>query len=316
MSDMNQKNISIDKIFAAAIQIPKVKVDRTNFLTEQFNGTSYDVSAIADYGPVAAGVMSDELRRIATQLIMKRTGASSVAALVAGIPGGLAYAATIPADLVQFYAVIIRLAQEISYLYGADDFWTDAGENNENAIGKLILLTAVMYDIPSALPCLRLTLIKQGNSIPEAIGTQYKKAVSMKMAKTSANKSISKAVPLLGGLLSGSANVAEMLPMAQRLLTVCEQTAFSYTSEDIRNDLETVSRMATADEYAYQDVAASFTDKVRNNEAVQTSIAKGREIFNAFKSASADIIKEATSKMKDDYSGSTTADFSEEKEDN
>ena len=43
----------------------------------------------------------------------RRTTALSFAA---GIPGGLAMAATIPADVAQFFGMALRLAQELAYL--------------------------------------------------------------------------------------------------------------------------------------------------------------------------------------------------------
>ena len=47
--------------------------------------------------------VEEEISNIANKLIMKRTSQSSIASFAAGIPGGLAMAATIPADS-QFYS--------------------------------------------------------------------------------------------------------------------------------------------------------------------------------------------------------------------
>ena len=38
-----------------------------------------------------------------------------------GLPGGVAMGVTIPADLAQFFGMSLRLAQELSYLFGAKE---------------------------------------------------------------------------------------------------------------------------------------------------------------------------------------------------
>lgn len=46
---------------------------------------------------------------MANKLIIKRTSQSSIASFVAGIPGGLAMAATIPADIMQFFGMVHKI---------------------------------------------------------------------------------------------------------------------------------------------------------------------------------------------------------------
>lgn len=57
---------------------------------------------VLDFRPVEAKVSKEKLAAISNKLILKRTSQSSVASFAAGIPGGLAMAATIPADVLQF----------------------------------------------------------------------------------------------------------------------------------------------------------------------------------------------------------------------
>lgn len=48
---------------------------------------------------------------MAKRIINERTIVSTGASFVAGLPGGLAMAATIPADMLQFYGIALRMAQ-------------------------------------------------------------------------------------------------------------------------------------------------------------------------------------------------------------
>ena len=47
-------------------------------------------------------------------------------------------AATIPADIAQFYGYSLKLAQEISYIYGYHDLWNNQDELTEEAKNTLI----------------------------------------------------------------------------------------------------------------------------------------------------------------------------------
>ena len=88
------------------------------FLAESFSSTPDKIQEIIEQGPIAAGISRDELQVLAKKQILKRTSESSAASFVAGIPGGWAMAATIPADVMQFFGMALRLAQELSYLAG------------------------------------------------------------------------------------------------------------------------------------------------------------------------------------------------------
>ena len=53
-------------------------------------------------------------------------------------------AATIPADIAQFYGYSLKLAQEISYIYGYHDLWNNQDELTEEAKNTLILYLGIM----------------------------------------------------------------------------------------------------------------------------------------------------------------------------
>ena len=64
---------------------------------------------------------------------------SSSISFSSGLPGGVAIAATIPADMAQFYGYSLKLAQEISYVYGYQNIWANQDELTEDAKNTLIL---------------------------------------------------------------------------------------------------------------------------------------------------------------------------------
>ena len=134
-----EKEFALESIISSAVQLPGVKVERRKFLAEIFASDEYPIQDILDLGPIAVGVSQDKLALIAHKLILKRTSQSSAASFVTGIPGGLAMAATIPADVLQFFGMALRLAQELSYLYGAKDLWQNGQLDDEKVKNQLLL---------------------------------------------------------------------------------------------------------------------------------------------------------------------------------
>ena len=143
------------EIICKAIQIQGVKVDRNKFLAEIFSSKVDLIENIINNGPIGVGITREEINNIANRLIMKRTSQSSIASFAAGIPGGLAMAATIPADILQFFGMSLRLAQELSYLYGADDLWENGKIDDEKVKNQLILYCGVMFGVSGAVSGVR-----------------------------------------------------------------------------------------------------------------------------------------------------------------
>ena len=110
MSEANvEKEVALEGIINSAIQIPGVKVNRTAFLAEIFANENFELQDIIDLGPIGVNIPRERLSHIASKLIFKRTSQSSIASFVAGIPGGLAMAATIPLDVLQFFGMALKM---------------------------------------------------------------------------------------------------------------------------------------------------------------------------------------------------------------
>ena len=270
------KEIVLEDVISASVQIPGVKVNRNKFLAEQFAKNGVDIQEIIDIGPIAAGIKREEIDVLANKLIIKRTSQSSIASFVAGIPGGLAMAATIPADIMQFFGMALRLAQELSYLYGAQDLWVDGKVDDERIKSQLVMYCGVMFGVSGAVSGVRVlstqiakTTLKK---IPQKALTktfwypivkQVGKAIGIKVTKTTVAQGVSKAVPVIGGVISGSLNFASMMPMAKRLYVAFDKAAFDYDDDELQADLDIVERMANGEEIEEQpDKVDEIKDKV------------------------------------------------------
>lgn len=258
MSESNtNKELALESVFTSAIQIPGVKVNRNKFLAELFATEDVAIQEVLDHGPISAGISQERISAIANKHILKRTSQSSVASFAAGIPGGLAMAATIPADVMQFFGMALRLAQELSYLYGAEDLWQGGQVDDEKVQNQLLLYCGVMFGVSGAASSVRVlstqiakTTLKK---LPQKALTktfwypmikQIGKAVGIKVTKTTVAKGVSKAVPILGGVISGGLNFASMMPMAHRLMDALDSAFFGYTQEEFEKDIIEIENFA------------------------------------------------------------------------
>lgn len=247
-------DIMLDEIISKAIQIPGVKVDRNKFLAEGFSSKVDLLENIINNGPVEAGITREEISNIANKLIMKRTSQSSIASFAAGIPGGLAMAATIPADILQFFGMSLRLAQELSYLYGADDLWKNGQVDDEKVKNQLILYCGVMFGVSGAVSGVRVLSTQVAKTalkkIPQKALTKtfwypmIKKICSFvgyTLTKKTLASGVSKAIPVIGGVISGTINFASMMPMARKLNDTLDKAIFDYSDEEFEKDIESLS---------------------------------------------------------------------------
>lgn len=247
-------DIILEEIICKAIQIPGVKVDRNKFLAEIFSSKVDWLESIINNGPVEAGITREEINNIANKLIMKRTSQSSIASFAAGIPGGLAMAATIPADILQFFGMSLRLAQELSYLYGADDLWENGKVDDEKVKNQLILYCGVMFGVSGAVSGVRVLSTQVAKTalkkIPQKALTKtfwypiIKKICSFvgyTLTKKTLASGVSKAVPVIGGVISGTINFASMMPMARKLNDTLDNATFDYSEEEFARDIELLS---------------------------------------------------------------------------
>lgn len=259
--------LSLENIIATAIQIPGVKVNRETFLLETFKNTDNQLKQrIITSGPVKAGCSRVELKHKAERIVRDRTMMSTAASFAAGLPGGLAIAATIPMDMLQFYSVALRMAQEISYLYGGGDFWVGNAIDMEKVTNQLILYCGVMLGATGAVQAVRVmaaALAKQAlKKIPQKALTKtfyypivksIAKAFGAKMTKNVFARGVSKAIPVIGGFVSGGITFASMLPMGNRLVDALDQANFVYTDADLEKDIEQIIEVGKTVEDEYSE---------------------------------------------------------------
>ena len=227
---MEQNNESLAlKVVNESLKLPFVKIDRSEFLIKKFGEQVDDIQKLIDEGPQVF-FSKEELDESAKKVINANVLQSSSLSFASGLPGGFAMAATIPADIAQFYGYSLKLAQEISYIYGYNNMWNDQGELTEDAKNTLILYLGVMLGVTSAGAAVRILSNKMAlqalKKIPQKALTktiyypiikQVMAIFGTKLTKATFAKGVSKFIPLVGGAVSGTMNYISLRPMANKL---------------------------------------------------------------------------------------------------
>ena len=224
---MSESN-SWDKVMNLALSMPMVKVDRTAFLTKEFS--MYDnADQLRDKRPIDL-FDAEAIERAARSVINSHLTTATVTSTAAGIPGGLAMAATMPADIAQYYWHVLVVAQKLGYLYGWPDLLDDKGQITEGTRNVLTLFVGVMFGAQAASKLVgeiaKQVSLQAAKRLPQQALTktmyypvvkQVAKWIGVKMTKDTFGRSVGKAIPILGGVLSGAITAFSFKPMAEKL---------------------------------------------------------------------------------------------------
>ena len=162
-------------------------------------------------------------------------------------------------------------------MYGASDLWTEDQLDDERVRNQLILYCGVMFGVSGAVSGVRVlstqiakTTLKK---LPQKALTktfwypiikQIGKAIGVKVTKTTVAQGISKAVPIVGGVISGSLNYVSMMPMANRLNAALDKACFNYSEEEMAADIEMVESIgAEASENAQPSKLSRFASTAK-----------------------------------------------------
>ncbi|MYC72684.1 MAG: hypothetical protein F4X17_18450 [Gemmatimonadetes bacterium] len=239
-----------DRIMGASLALPGAKVDRGSFLYSQLiNYCDETQTKKAIEGrPANAGIPSKLIDRLADACIKSHVRKASAISFGTGLPGGWAVAATIPADLAQFYWHAIVLSQKLAYLYGWPDLLKE-DEADEETKAKITLLIGAMMGAQGANKVISGVAERFAREIARRLPRQaltrtayyplikqIGKWIGFNVTKSTFARSVSKVVPIVGGFVSAGLTALMMKPMAKRLKNHLRELRLAY-SDDHELDL-------------------------------------------------------------------------------
>lgn len=241
--DGNGQIDSVD-IILLALKVPGVKIDRAKFLQKElFKNHPQDVIDRAiETTPAQAGIASEEVDKIADEVIKFERNAVSGISVALGMPGGVAMAATIPADIAQYYGYMIRAAQKLLYLYGFPELDTsdEAIALDTETINSLTVCLGVMYGVANANNAIKAMAKALAGGVEKQLmkkaltkGAIYPivrivgKWFGVRMTKEIFAGFFKKAIPVVGGVVGGGITYASFKPCCYRLKDVLQDTMLS-----------------------------------------------------------------------------------------
>ena len=238
----------------AASQLPIVKVNREEFLSNQFKDSEY-LDKILELGPQEV-FTSEALRKRAERIINDSTTKTSVTSFVAGLPSNPVTAVVAGgADVVQYMGFALNLAQQIAYLFGEDDLYEgNYKELPEEVQIRVISYLGIMFGASGASALIANVSKTAGANIGKKVAqralmqtTWYplvKKVgaiIGVNITKKSVGSIISKTVPIIGGVVSGGITYFTFKPMGERLADTFEKllnNEYAIDDNDIENELK------------------------------------------------------------------------------
>ena len=226
------KLLKIDRLLVETAKLPMVKIDRELFLRKELRDRYHpDIVELAiQYNPAYAGIPVEDINKIAKSCIKGEATQVSTISAAAGLPGGFAILGSLPADLAQYFAHILRILQKLIYLYGWSELGFDAKEMNDETKNLLILFIGIMFGVNGAVNTVH-TIAAQvakqvAKKLPQKAITKgfiypvVKKIASIlgvQMSKKIFANGVSKAVPVVGAVTSGALTYITFNAMAEKL---------------------------------------------------------------------------------------------------
>ncbi len=216
------------------VRLKGVRISREDFLRQELRKlhlSDAEIECAIASNPLSAGVSRKSLDKLANDAISFETKKSTALSFAAGIPGGFAMLGTVPADLTQYYVHSLRIMQKLAYLYGWKEFLTDLDDVDDETIAQMGLFFGVMLGVAGAAESLRdFARLIVAPAIEKRIArkalmktTWYPvvkkslKFIGVSVTKQSVAKTMSKIVPLIGGVISGGMTFVALQTQATRL---------------------------------------------------------------------------------------------------
>ena len=233
--------IDIEDFIILGLRIPGIAINREGFLRAELRTkhSQETIEKAIESTPSKAGISLEAIDAIANNVISYERNCVSGISAALGMPGGFAMAASIPADIVQYYGYMLRVMQKLLYLYGFPQI--NVYEKNQildsETLNMMTLCLGVMYGVAGA----NKALIALANALAVGVekqllnqaltkGTIYPivkevaKWFGQKMTKQVFAGFFRDAIPVVGGLVGGTITFLSFKPCCDKLKESLQRT--------------------------------------------------------------------------------------------
>lgn len=236
--------VDIEDVIIMSLKIPGICIDRDQFLRSEFmkEFSKETIDDALEFNPAHAGIMTDQIEKYANEVIkFERNCVTGISAALS-TPGGVAMAATIPADIAQYYGYMLRVTQKLLYLYGFPqiDVKEKGRKFDTETLNILTLCLGVMYGVAGANNALKAVAKALGAGVQKQLmkkaltkGTVYPvvksvaKWFGVKMTKEVFTGFFKHAIPVVGGVIGGGLTYMSFKPCCDKLKQSLQDTVLS-----------------------------------------------------------------------------------------
>lgn len=233
------QGLDVLAVLEQAMKLPGVRIDREQFLRKEL-GRKYPkviVQRAIDNNPAYARIERYDIDKIAKHVIDYECNKTAALSVAAGLPGGIAAVAAMPADILQYFTFMLRVIQKLAYLYGFDDFHLNEDYVDDELANKLMVFIGVMFGAGEANMAIKVIAKAAGEAVAKKLARQalmknvfYRNVVKkiapwlgMQMNKKIFANGVGRAIPVVGGLFAGGLTYATFKPCANNLKNALRQ---------------------------------------------------------------------------------------------
>lgn len=239
---MAQKTLETIAVLA---KLPVVRVDREEFLKKQFKDSEY-LDQILENGPQSV-YTPESLRKKADTIITSSAISTSLTSFAAGLPSNPAVmVAAGGADVVQYFGFALNMAQQLAYLFGDDNlFYDDMDQLSKKTQIRIIAYLSAMLGVSGSATLVSSVSKMAGATIGKRVAAKaltktvwypvLKKAlaaIGVKITKQTVGRVVTKAVPVIGGVVSGGITYVTFMPMGKRFADMLVKRAKGELTDD------------------------------------------------------------------------------------
>ncbi len=228
----NEKSRMWFRVLRAALSIPGAKINRTAYLKKELlkHFSEETVQKAIETTPAKAGIPPSAVRSISLNSIKWHRAGVTATSVIVSTPGKWWITATIPADLAQFFWHVAVIIQKLAYLHGWPDFFEDDAEPDDETLLIFSIFVGVMFGVGSAAKLLADMAERVGEQVlkrlPQHALTKWgfyrlakeiAKWIGIRLTKQSFARAMSKIIPIISGLISGTVTWVWFTGMSRKL---------------------------------------------------------------------------------------------------
>lgn len=230
-----KEELTLENVLSIALKTPGVKINRAVFLRKELLKHCREdvIEAAIKNNPAQAGISKDIINKVSLSVINYESSKVTALSVAASLPSSSVPAVAVgaaTADITSYFVFILRIVQELAYLYGFEQFDLKEDSIDSETLNYMLLFVGTMFGVQGASTALN----KLANNFAEHLAKNLARQalmqgpiypivkkiahqVGIRMTKQIFADAVASAVPVAGSILSGGLTLAAFRPRCMKL---------------------------------------------------------------------------------------------------